>query len=197
MATAAAHHMSEPRVGRPPARPGDALVSVSSAASRRPRLQPEPSAADRGVRGPSARRTPRLPSDATIVTLARNFVTAHLSRPLGAEELVGATGVPLRALRRALMAQTGLGVASFIHRTRLERAYAWFSSNRETRCQGEIAAALGFVSPAAFSRSYRRRFGESVTETRRRAVGQVDPGVLSQEKPGNIQITKGERDENE
>ncbi len=177
VATAPAQYSPEPVARRRPARPGDALVSVTPVAvlstGRRARFRPEPSSYAR------PQQALRLPDDATIVMLARNFVAAHLSRRLGAKELVGATGVSLPTLRRALMAQTELGIASFIHQTRLDQAHTWLSSNRETRNQAEIAEALGFISSAAFSRSYRRRFGESMTETRKRAVQEADAGIPS------------------
>lgn len=53
---------------------------------------------------------------------------------------------------------------------RLDQARAWLLSNRELRSQTQIAAALGFASTTAFGRGYRRRFGETVGETRRRVV---------------------------
>ncbi|WCM25955.1 helix-turn-helix domain-containing protein [Sphingomonas sp. QA11] len=101
-------------------------------------------------------------SDATIVALVRSVVTEQLSRPLDIEALVWATGVGERAIRRALDAELGLSAAGFIHQFRLSQVRAWLSTNRKTRTLAGIAAALGFSTGAMFSRSYRKRFGESV-----------------------------------
>jgi AraC-like DNA-binding protein len=53
---------------------------------------------------------------------------------------------------------------------RLDRARGLLLSNRESRAQGDLAMALGFASGPAFARQYLKRFGESVSATRRRAA---------------------------
>jgi transcriptional regulator GlxA family with amidase domain len=99
----------------------------------------------------------------------RNFVVAHLGR-LEVADLVAATGVSESAVRRAVRAETGLQLTSLVANIRLDQAQAWLSTNRESRSQQQIAAALGFKSAAAFSRAYSRRFGETMSATRCRAV---------------------------
>jgi AraC-like DNA-binding protein len=104
-----------------------------------------------------------------VAERAEQFAAAHLGR-LIAPDLAEAAGVSESTLRRALHAQTGQTVGQFLLATRLEQARDWLSSNRELRTQAEIVVALGFASSAVFGRAYARRFGESMTETRRRAV---------------------------
>jgi AraC-like DNA-binding protein len=58
----------------------------------------------------------------------------------------------------------------FILNLRLDRARGLLLSNRESRAQGDLALALGFSSGPAFARQYLKRFGESVSATRRRAA---------------------------
>ena len=71
-------------------------------------------------------------------------------------------------------AETGVQLSGFILNIRLDQAHAWLSTNREARSQQQIAQALGYNSPAAFSRAYRRKFGEAMSETRRRAVNAIN-----------------------
>lgn len=131
------------------------------------------------VRSPAVReqhrKAPQRPAFAgppadVIVELARTFIKAHIARDLGAARLAGATGVSESTLRRAVHAQTGLRLQQFVMRIRLDQAHAWLSTNRESRTQAQIASALGWRSAPAFGRAYAQRFGETMTETRRRAV---------------------------
>jgi transcriptional regulator GlxA family with amidase domain len=110
------------------------------------------------------------PSGPLIVELVRCFVAAHIGHPLDATVLVNATAVSESTLRRAVHAETGMRLSGFILQIRLDQARAWLSTNREARSQEEIARALSYKSPAALARSYRQRFGESMSETRWRAV---------------------------
>ncbi|WP_165189851.1 helix-turn-helix domain-containing protein [Caulobacter soli] len=113
------------------------------------------------------------PSD--IVDRVRRFVLANLGLKPRASAIVGALGVSESRLRRAVLAATGLTLGGLVLELKLLQARSWLSSNRESRSQGEIVAALGFASAASFSRAYGRRFGESMTATRRRAVSGSAP----------------------
>jgi len=105
-----------------------------------------------------------------IVELARIFLRAHLNRSLNVENLANAVGVGETTLRRAVRTVCGCQLTAFVNGMRLEQAHAWLSTDRESRTQAEIAAALGFRSSRSFAAAYRRRFGETMSETRRRAV---------------------------
>ncbi len=122
---------------------------------------------------PSARpgdRWPAGPSPEAIVALVRSFVVAHLARRLDATILAGAAGVGEQVLRHAVHVRTGLRLRQFVQDVRLDQARLWLSSDREWRSREQLAAALGFGSSAVFGRAYARRFGETMTQTRRRAV---------------------------
>lgn len=110
------------------------------------------------------------PSREALINLIRSYVLAHIQRPIAVAELVAVTGVSASTLRRAVEAEAGAHLVQFITDIKLDQARAWLSTNRESRAVAKIAAVLGFVSTNAFGRSYRRRFGESATETRKRAV---------------------------
>jgi len=119
---------------------------------------------------PAAYGRPIGPSSEALVELLRAYVIAHIGRRLSTAEIVAVTRLSESTVRRALEAETGQHLAEFILNIKLDRARAWLSTNRESRNQMEIAAALGFSSAVAFGRSYRKRFGESMSVTRRRAV---------------------------
>lgn len=110
------------------------------------------------------------PTPGDIVMLLRAFVIAHLARRLDIVALAGAAGVSERVLRRAIRVETGLQVSVFVLVVKLDQARGWLSTNRECRSIAEISLALGARSPASMSRAYARLFGESMSETRRRAA---------------------------
>ena len=114
------------------------------------------------------------PARDAIVDLLRCYVVAHIARRLEIGELVALTGVSESTVRRAVYAETGDQLAQFIANIRLAQAHAWLSTNRESRSVTQIAAALGYDSAAAFSRGYRRRYGETMSQTRRRAVNNFE-----------------------
>ncbi len=116
-------------------------------------------------RWPSAVPTPDV-----IVSLARNFVIAHIGRKVGAADLAGASGVSESTLRRAVYGETGLRLAAFVVHLKLDQARDWLSSNRESRSVTQLCRALGCATPAPFCRAYARKFGETMSATRQRAV---------------------------
>ncbi len=122
---------------------------------------------------------PVAPPRDVLVNLVRNYVLAHIGRPITTAELVAVTGVSESSLRRAVASETQTLLAPFITNIRLDRAHALLSTNRESRSISALAAALGFNSTRVFSRRYRLRFGEAISETRRRAVNLHDyhPGT--------------------
>lgn len=117
---------------------------------------------------------PIAPPRDVLVNLVRNYVLAHIGRNIPTAELVSVTGVTESSLRRAVASETNTLLAQFITDIRLDRAHSLLSTNRESRSVSELAAALGFNSTPVFSRRYRLRFGEAVSETRRRAVNSYD-----------------------
>jgi len=133
------------------------------------RAEPMPAVEDGAVR-PDVRPLPASPDVLSLVARARAFVLSHPENRIRGAELAEATRVSETTVRRALLAETGLPIRVFVLHLRLEMARAWLMSNRETRSQAEIASALGWRSGGAFARAYVRRFGETMTETRCRAL---------------------------
>ncbi len=129
--------------------------------------------------GPRSIGRRSAPARDALADLVRSYVLTHIERPITLAELVVITGVGERALRHAVAAETGVQLSQFMTNIRLGRARALLSTNRESRSVGQLAAALGFGSAPVFSRAYRKRFGEAVSETRRRAVYSADPAMGS------------------
>lgn len=98
------------------------------------------------------------------------LVVARIGCKMSALELVEATGLSESTLRRAILAETGLQLAPFVMNIKLDQVRSWLSSNRESRSLGRIATAVGMRSASALSRAYARRFGETISQTRKYAV---------------------------
>jgi len=130
----------------------------------------------RGARSrpvPVTGRTYAPRGGASIVELARTVILARIDSLLVAEALAAALMVSESTLRRVVHAETGLRLSVFMLNLRLDQAHAWLSSDKELRSQQQITLALGLHSAQAFSRAYREKFGESIVETRRRAISQI------------------------
>jgi AraC-like DNA-binding protein len=93
--------------------------------------------------------------------LGDDLVPVHVARMLGLSET---------ELRNVVNRVTGFPFRVWVQTLRLEQARTWLASECETRSQAGLARALGFTSSSAFGRAYRARFGETVAETRMRAV---------------------------
>ncbi len=120
------------------------------------------------------------PAPQVITELVRAFVVAHIARKLEVADLVGAAGVSESTVRRAVFAETGQHLMQFVTNIRLDQAHAGLSTNRESRSIARIGAALG-LGPVVISQAYRRRFGETMSQTRRRAV-QSNEGLIDSAK---------------
>lgn len=107
---------------------------------------------------------------AAVADLIRDFALAHPERAHDIAAIATVTGLRPGAIRRLVMIGAGEPLRRFVTHVRLDQAHRWLSSTGESRSQSEIATALGFSTSAIFGRSYRRRFGESAGNTRRRAV---------------------------
>lgn len=86
------------------------------------------------------------------------------------EELAARVGVTGQTLRKGFRLCLGMTVKEHIRAVRLEWAHQRLDSTRESRAVAELANAAGFKTAASFSHAYVRRFGESPTQTRARAV---------------------------
>lgn len=122
-------------------------------------------------------------SRASFVTIRRHIDKNLHSPTLDAARLAKTFGLSRAALYR-LFEPVG-GVASYIRRARLRRAYQeMISANVSGRRIAPIAYGLGFKNISAFNRLFRSTFGVSPSEARR-TDGAGEPVVmLDRSEPG-------------
>lgn len=99
---------------------------------------------------------------------AKAFIEENLADPgLGVAEVAAATGISERHLSR-VFADSGQSVPKYILARRLDAAYGRLtSSDAATLRTIDVAQAWGFSSPAYFSQSFHKRFGETAGSVRR------------------------------
>jgi AraC family transcriptional regulator, carnitine catabolism transcriptional activator len=106
------------------------------------------------------------PGDAALS--ARALLEATLDEPLSVPQVAARTGVSARHLQRLCRARFGQSLREL--RDDLRMAAAHQRVQQTDLSLTEIAVACGFSSLAAFSRSYRRRFGVPPSRDRRQST---------------------------
>ena len=123
----------------------------------------------------AGRRSEILPSAAAQrlgdprVAQAVRLMEATVEQPLPLARLARRAGISARHLQSLFRAS--VGVAPHIHYLALRLNAARRKVIETSATFADIAAATGFNSASAFSRSYRAQFGESPSETRHRIGG--------------------------
>jgi AraC-like DNA-binding protein len=107
---------------------------------------------------------------------ALDYILANLGADCSREVVAGAAGMTTKTLERQAAAYFGSSLATFVADLRLTAAFQALASARDSRPVEVVAGRYGFSSASAFARAYRRRFGESPTATRVRAVKHL--GIL-------------------
>lgn len=101
------------------------------------------------------------------VKRATDYIHANLHRPITAEHLVAAAGVPGRTLYAHFRQATGLTPLAYVRKARYEQV-------RRELCRGTaeslttVATRWGFEHMGRFAQGYRVLFGERPSETLRR-----------------------------
>lgn len=102
------------------------------------------------------------------VRVAAEYLERHAGEPLRMREVAAAVGVGLRALQLGFRRHRGQTLAAFLHERRLQLARARLLG-ASVASVTEVALGCGFAHLGRFSAQYRARFGESPSETARRA----------------------------
>ncbi|WP_282607701.1 GlxA family transcriptional regulator [Pelagibius sp. Alg239-R121] len=110
--------------------------------------------------GQLATREPRV---ATAVRL----MESHIEDPLTVSQISEIVGLSSRRLETLFKSELGQGPRAYYLAQRLNTARRQLTAGAASAIQ--IATSCGFNSAAAFSRAYRARYGESPTDTRRKA----------------------------
>ena len=112
-------------------------------------------------------RRPRGP-EPRHVKRAQEYMAANADWAITVAEVARATGVTLRALYAAFRAHGSGSPSSFLRERRFELARARLSTSSAATVT-DVAVASGFEHLGRFSVEYKKRYGESPTQTLRRA----------------------------
>lgn len=108
---------------------------------------------------------------------------ANINERLTIGGMARVAGCSVRSLQALMVEQTGMGPAEFVRRHRLLRARSLLQQ-RDLQCAiAQVAQQSGFSHFGHFTSNYRRLFGETPSETRRRS--QTATGVLSRKRSNN------------
>lgn len=111
----------------------------------------------------------RLSVASALVRRAEEFLEAHAPEPITISDLVALCGCSRRALFSAFRRYRGYTPMQFLADSRLRSAREALQSLCLGDTVSSVAYACGFSHPGRFSDAYRRRFGESPSETMRKA----------------------------
>ena len=115
---------------------------------------------------PALRRLAKLVASRDVKR-AIDYMEANLTSPIGLPEITAAAGVPGRTLLEHFQRYKGISPMGYLRRARFAQVReALRSAEPEENVTG-IAMGLGFSHMGRFSVEYRRRFGESPSETLR------------------------------
>jgi len=104
-----------------------------------------------------------------IVDRFEQVARANIARPASIADLSREAGISPRTLSRAFRAIRGMAPYRYLQQLRLSEVRRALSSASEASNITEVATRFGFRELGRFSAQYRETFGESPSETKRRA----------------------------
>ncbi|MCC7256976.1 MAG: AraC family transcriptional regulator [Gammaproteobacteria bacterium] len=106
---------------------------------------------------------PRAPR---YLRAVEDYIDAHLTEPIGLDDLLAAAGVSARTLQTGFLRHRGTTPMRFLRDRRLERARAELQRRPAARIT-DVAIECGFGHLGRFARQYRQRYGEPPSRGRR------------------------------
>jgi len=100
---------------------------------------------------------------------AVDFIEAHLHRSITLSEITAVAGVPGRTLHQHFKDHRGVSPMRYLHDARFARVRADLLRGDTDESVTQIAMKWGFRHLGRFAVGYRDRFGETPSQTRRRA----------------------------
>lgn len=100
-----------------------------------------------------------------FVRRAEDFMHEHSDQILRLADVATALGVSERTLRNGFQRFRGVGPIQYLRQIRLDRAYRALLDAPENTFVSNIALDCGFMHLSRFSLEYKKRFGESPSET--------------------------------
>ncbi|MGG7518131.1 AraC family transcriptional regulator [Allorhizobium undicola] len=102
------------------------------------------------------------------VRRALDFMQAHLDRPISVEDIAAASGVGVRALQQAFKDFKSTTPMACLQDMRMAAVRRELLEARPGESVSSISARWGFTHAGRFAIEYRRRFGQSPSDTLRR-----------------------------
>jgi len=107
--------------------------------------------------------------DGGLLEKLKQLVIENISDPdFGVHEMAFQIGVSVSVLYRKLRSLTGITVNEFVKRIRMKRAMQLLKAG--TYHVNEVATAVGYEDSKYFSREFRRTFGITPMEVKRRGI---------------------------
>ena len=110
-----------------------------------------------------------IDSAARHVRAAEEYIRAHAESPLTVEAIASAVGIGVRSLHLAFRRHRETTPRALLENVRMELARARLLAPSQGMTVTDAALESGFVHLGRFAVAYRHRFGESPSETLRRA----------------------------
>jgi AraC-like DNA-binding protein len=114
--------------------------------------------------------TPTLPAQRTRVARVVELIDAHPDQPLTLTDMTRVAGVGARALQAGFRETLDTTPLAYLRRVRLERVRAELTETAGERSVTDVALRWGFAHLGRFAGQYRAQFGESPSDTVRRAL---------------------------
>lgn len=103
-----------------------------------------------------------------VVRRAEAWIEAHAAEPVRLDDIAAAAGVPVRTLLAGFRRFRDTSPMQLVRRHRLDQARRRLLSGADVRI-ADVALDCGFTHLGRFSQIYRETFGETPSETQRRA----------------------------
>lgn len=104
-----------------------------------------------------------------VVSQVRNYLEAHADEAIEMEDLVAVSGVPVRTLYHLFKQALGITPMQLLRDIRLDKVNHALAEGRPGVSVTTAALDWGFHHLGRFAQQYRARFGETPSETLRRA----------------------------
>lgn len=102
------------------------------------------------------------------ISLAEDFLCAHLDQPVSRANLAKASGASIRTLSRCFRRRHGMGPMQFLKARRLDATYRELLGAQHGDCHvTDVAMRYGFNHLGKFALDYKKAFHESPSETLR------------------------------
>jgi AraC-like DNA-binding protein len=95
----------------------------------------------------------------------RDWIVAHADDPLAVGQIARECGLGLRALEKNFLQHFGCSPTVFLHNIRMDRVRQRLSDPANTKSVTDIALESGCFHLGRFAAAYRKKFGESPSET--------------------------------